>query len=150
MAIRKEITRQFIELIKLYLVGQIIPLLLVANQLSSAENQTDLILQGLNMPFFMIFALVYTYPFIAVWFLWLATAHFFAVRKKYFGQSVFGSNKALNLLINRPLILTLGIIVFALATSYAGSYPISFFVVIAFGYSMYLLLSSIAKKRANA
>jgi hypothetical protein len=150
MEIRKAITRQFIELVKLYLVALIIPALLIANQLSSAENPTELILQGLNMPFFMILVLVYTYPFVAVWFIWLASAHFLAVRKKYFGQSVFGSSKALNLLINRPLILTLGVLVFALVTSADGSYPISFFVVSAFGYSMYFLLSSLAKKRANA
>ena len=151
MKIGQALTRQIIELLKLYLIGLIAPSVLITGQLASAANPVDLILQGLNMPFFMLYVIVFTYPFTALWFLWLACAHYFAVRKKYFGLSVFGSSKALNLLINRPLILSSGVLVLAVATVGApSSYPITFHAVLAFSYSLYLLVSSLATKRANA
>jgi hypothetical protein len=149
MEIRKEITRQFIELIKLYGIALIIPAILVGSQLAKAENPFTLILEGLNLPFFMTFVVAATFPPIAVWFLWLSFAHVLAVQAKYEATTPKPSSKLKRTLINRPFILAVGVLVFY-PVWYQGSYGVLFSSALLFNYGLYLLVSKLFRIKANA
>jgi hypothetical protein len=146
MKIRESLTRQFIELLKLYLISQIIPVLLVANQLAGAENPVDQILQGLNLPFFMAYGLMVLFPHTIVWFLWLSFAHVLAVQVKYNLATTQPRSKIKMILMNRPFILAVGILIFYPAWT-LGSYAIAFSVILELNYFMYLLVSKLFRAK---
>jgi hypothetical protein len=141
---------QLLELFKIYAIS-LIPLLFISiNRIINWNDQPEIFLDTLRVPGIAIGSLVIYYPPAIVFLLWLSIAHVIAVQKKINKTEISTQSKLVRFLLNRPLILLAGVLILSPLALGDNAFMLLFAAYVLVTYSVYLLISKIRFRKANA
>jgi hypothetical protein len=141
---------QLLELFKLYAIS-LIPLLLIStNRIINWNEQPEILLDTLSVPGMAIGSLVFYYPPVIVFLLWLSIAHVIAVQKKMNKTEIASQSKLVRFLLNRLIILLAGVLILSPLALGDNAFMLLFAAYVLVTYSVYLLISRIRFRKTNA
>ena len=150
MKTTKGVNRQLLELLKIYVISVIPWLLMGLSSIFNSNGVPGLVLVALVTPFSIVYALIACFPLSVIWLVWLLVAHYKAVQTKFKLGGGVSSSKVVRFLLNRPLILLVGLLVFLPPAFMGNPYVAIYAAYFEIGYLVYLLLPNIRRLWANA
>lgn len=150
MKILKTLGRQLFEILKLYAISLFPWLAIGITRILNWNGEPELLVEALGVPGLAVASLSFYYPPAIVFLLWLSVAHVIAVQKRIDNREISSQSKLVRFLLNRPLILLAGVVILCPLALGDNAFMVLFGSYVLVTYSVYLLISKIRFRKANA